>query len=78
MCKWCADQAIPSHKNDHTRPAAGMHNCPVCRKRVRQKARIFGGDPVEKAPKPPESEANDQNTLSSQEPRVEEMVAQST
>lgn len=36
MCKWCADQTVPSHKADRTRPA-GVVNCPVCRKRVKQK-----------------------------------------
>lgn len=36
MCKWCADQTVPSHKADRTRPAT-QASCPVCRKRVKQK-----------------------------------------
>ena len=40
MCKWCADQTIPSHKADRTRPA-GVVNCPVCRKRVKQRVCLF-------------------------------------
>ena len=39
MCKWCADQTVPSHKADRTRPA-GVVNCPVCRKRVKQRVRL--------------------------------------
>ncbi|MCJ1433519.1 hypothetical protein MMC27_002882 [Xylographa pallens] len=43
MCKWCANEAIPSHKADQTVP---QHRsaCPVCRKRVKNKATIYGGE----------------------------------
>ena len=37
MCKWCADEAVPSHRLDHTAPASSRAQCPVCRKRVKQK-----------------------------------------
>jgi len=37
MCKWCADEAVPSHKLDATAPASRKATCPVCRKRVKQK-----------------------------------------
>ena len=39
MCEWCAAQSIPSHKTDKTRPAKPS-NCPLCRKRVKQKVRL--------------------------------------
>ena len=40
MCKWCSDQHSPVMAHDRTRPrrAAG---CPVCRKGIRQKVRVF-------------------------------------
>jgi hypothetical protein len=40
MCKWCSDQHSPCMPHDRTRPrrAAG---CPVCRKGIRQKVRVF-------------------------------------
>ncbi|MCJ1286473.1 hypothetical protein MMC26_005819 [Xylographa opegraphella] len=51
MCKWCANEAIPSHKVDQTVP---QHRsaCPVCRKRVKNKATIYGGEHKEPKPKP--------------------------
>ncbi|KAK0279389.1 hypothetical protein LTR35_008578 [Friedmanniomyces endolithicus] len=40
MCKWCSEQHSPVMAHDHTRPmrAAG---CPVCRKGIRQKLRVY-------------------------------------
>lgn len=40
MCKWCSEQHSPVMAHDRTRPrrAAG---CPVCRKNIRQKIRVF-------------------------------------
>ncbi|KAK5108775.1 hypothetical protein LTR62_007835 [Meristemomyces frigidus] len=40
MCKWCSEQHSPVLQHDRTRPrrAAG---CPVCRKGIRQKVRVF-------------------------------------
>ena len=40
MCKWCSEQHSPVLAHDRTRPrrAAG---CPVCRKGIRQKVRVF-------------------------------------
>lgn len=40
MCRWCSDQHSPTMQHDRTRPrrAAG---CPVCRKGIRQKVRVF-------------------------------------
>ncbi|TKA73023.1 hypothetical protein B0A55_07049 [Friedmanniomyces simplex] len=40
MCKWCSEQHSPVMSHDRTRPrrAAG---CPVCRKGVRQKVRVY-------------------------------------
>ncbi|TLD05653.1 hypothetical protein E2P81_ATG10488 [Venturia nashicola] len=40
MCRWCSDQHSPTMTHDRTRPrrAAG---CPVCRKGIRQKVRVF-------------------------------------
>ena len=40
MCKWCSEQHSPTMQHDRTRPrrAAG---CPVCRKGIRQKVRVF-------------------------------------
>lgn len=42
MCEWCATQSIPSHKADKTRPAKPS-NCPLCRKRVKQKVSSASG-----------------------------------
>ncbi|PGH01151.1 hypothetical protein AJ80_09046 [Polytolypa hystricis UAMH7299] len=36
LCRWCADQHIPSAKTDYTRPA-GKASCPMCRKPVSRK-----------------------------------------
>ncbi|KAF2718041.1 hypothetical protein K431DRAFT_287996 [Polychaeton citri CBS 116435] len=40
MCQWCSEQHSPVMGHDRTRPrrAAG---CPVCRKAIRQKVRVF-------------------------------------
>lgn len=40
MCRWCSEQHSPVMAHDRTRPrrAAG---CPVCRKGIRQKVRVF-------------------------------------
>lgn len=40
MCRWCSDQHSPVMQHDRTRPrrAAG---CPVCRKGIRQKVRVY-------------------------------------
>lgn len=40
MCNWCSDQHSPVMLHDRTRPR-GLANCPVCRKRVKQKVRIY-------------------------------------
>ena len=40
MCKWCADQTVPSHKADRTKPATQV-SCPICRKRVKQKVQLL-------------------------------------
>lgn len=40
MCKWCSDQHSPTMQHDRTRPRSAA-NCPVCRKGVRQKVRVF-------------------------------------
>ncbi|KAL9097513.1 MAG: hypothetical protein Q9165_000409 [Trypethelium subeluteriae] len=40
MCEWCAAQHVPSHQADRTRPKRPA-DCPLCRKRIRQKAKIF-------------------------------------
>ena len=37
MCKWCANEAVPSHKLDQTAPASARAQCPVCRRKVKQK-----------------------------------------
>jgi hypothetical protein len=39
MCKWCADEAVPSHKRDATAPASRKAQCPVCRRTVKNKVR---------------------------------------
>ncbi|TKA60016.1 hypothetical protein B0A49_12086 [Cryomyces minteri] len=40
MCSWCADQLVPCHQHDRTRPRDAV-NCPICRKRIRQRFRIY-------------------------------------
>ncbi|KAK5016043.1 hypothetical protein LTR16_003072, partial [Cryomyces antarcticus] len=40
MCSWCADQLVPYHQHDRTRPRDAV-NCPICRKRIRQRFRIY-------------------------------------
>lgn len=40
MCQWCSDQHSPVMQHDRTRPRIPA-NCPVCRKRVKQKVRIY-------------------------------------
>ncbi|KAI9747360.1 MAG: hypothetical protein M1835_002131 [Candelina submexicana] len=42
MCQWCAEKHIPSQEKDRTRPRK-LANCPMCRKRVKQKVKIFSG-----------------------------------
>ncbi|MCJ1379260.1 hypothetical protein MMC17_002361 [Xylographa soralifera] len=54
MCKWCANEAIPSHKADQTVPQ-NRSACPVCRKRVKNKVTIYGGE--FKDPKPKSDDA---------------------
>lgn len=39
LCRWCADQHMPSSRADKTRPK-GHATCPMCRKPVKQKVRI--------------------------------------
>jgi len=41
MCSWCADQAIPVRENDRTRPRNRHSRCPVCRKGVKQRVKIY-------------------------------------
>lgn len=40
MCKFCSDQHSPVMEHDRTRPRRPA-NCPVCRKRIKQKVRIY-------------------------------------
>lgn len=40
MCKWCSDQHSPTLNHDRTRPKRASQ-CPVCRKGIRQKVRVF-------------------------------------
>ena len=40
MCQWCSEQHSPVMNHDHTRPRSPA-NCPVCRKRIKQKVRIY-------------------------------------
>ncbi|MCJ1396739.1 hypothetical protein MMC18_009631 [Xylographa bjoerkii] len=51
MCKWCANEAIPSHRADQTIPQ-NRSACPVCRKRVKNKATIYGGESKDPKAKP--------------------------
>jgi hypothetical protein len=40
MCKWCSEQHSPTMQHDRTRPRRAAA-CPVCRKGIRQKVRVF-------------------------------------
>ena len=40
MCRWCSEQHSPCHPQDRTRPRRAAA-CPVCRKGIRQKIRVF-------------------------------------
>ncbi|KAK3058731.1 hypothetical protein LTR09_000296 [Extremus antarcticus] len=40
MCRWCSDQHSPCLQHDRTRPRRAA-NCPVCRKGIRQKVKVF-------------------------------------
>ncbi|KAI9659404.1 MAG: hypothetical protein M1821_001662 [Bathelium mastoideum] len=40
MCEWCASQHAPSHDHDRTRPKRPT-DCPLCRRRIKQKAKVF-------------------------------------
>lgn len=40
MCRWCSEQHSPTMAHDKTRPRQAAA-CPVCRKGIRQKVRIF-------------------------------------
>ena len=40
MCRWCSEQHSPTLQQDRTRPRRAAA-CPVCRKGVRQKVRVF-------------------------------------
>lgn len=40
MCRWCSEQHSPCLTHDRTRPRRPT-GCPVCRKTIRQKARVF-------------------------------------
>lgn len=40
MCQWCSDQHSPTMPHDRTRPRRAAA-CPVCRKGIRQKVKIF-------------------------------------
>lgn len=40
MCQWCSEQHSPAMQHDRTRPRVPA-NCPVCRKRIKQKVRIY-------------------------------------
>ncbi|KZF22911.1 hypothetical protein L228DRAFT_247327 [Xylona heveae TC161] len=42
MCQWCADMHVPPHRLDKTRPATTA-SCPLCRKKVKQRALIYRG-----------------------------------
>lgn len=42
MCKWCSEQHSPTMQHDRTRPRRAAA-CPVCRKGIRQKVRVFRG-----------------------------------
>jgi hypothetical protein len=40
MCQWCSEQHSPVMQHDRTRPRKSA-NCPVCRKKIKQKVRIY-------------------------------------
>ncbi|SMR49030.1 unnamed protein product [Zymoseptoria tritici ST99CH_1A5] len=40
MCQWCSDQHSPTMAHDRTRPRTHAA-CPVCRKSIRQKVKVF-------------------------------------
>jgi hypothetical protein len=40
MCQWCSEQHSPTLLHDRTRPRRTA-NCPVCRKQVKQKVRVW-------------------------------------
>jgi len=40
MCKWCSEQHSPTMQHDRTRPRRAAA-CPVCRKGIRQKVKVF-------------------------------------
>jgi hypothetical protein len=40
MCRWCSEQHSPCLQHDRTRPRRAAA-CPVCRKGIRQKVRVF-------------------------------------
>ncbi|KAL1305876.1 hypothetical protein AAFC00_004026 [Neodothiora populina] len=40
MCSWCSEQHSPVMQHDRTRPRMPA-NCPACRKRIKQKVRIY-------------------------------------
>lgn len=40
LCQWCSEQHSPVMEHDRTRPRRPA-NCPVCRKRIKQKVRIY-------------------------------------
>jgi hypothetical protein len=40
MCQWCSDQHSPTLAHDRTRPRRAAA-CPVCRKGIRQKVKVF-------------------------------------
>ncbi|KAF2481623.1 hypothetical protein BDY17DRAFT_299355 [Neohortaea acidophila] len=42
MCRWCSEQHSPCYTQDPTRPRRPV-GCPVCRKGVRQKVRVYRG-----------------------------------
>ena len=50
LCRWCADQHMPSSRADRTRPR-GNATCPMCRKPVKQK--VSSMPPLSPCPKYP-------------------------
>ncbi|QIX00474.1 hypothetical protein AMS68_005991 [Peltaster fructicola] len=40
MCRWCSDQHSPTMRHDKTRPRLPA-SCPVCRKGIKQKLRVY-------------------------------------
>lgn len=41
MCQWCSDHHSPCMPHDKTRPLDRFASCPVCRKTIRQKVKVF-------------------------------------